>query len=114
MAKNEIDLKDIAVADVLGITKEQAHNEAKRALNKLITELVELNEEEVSILDIILALMKDYNIDHWTIRSMLNRRNRYRLEKELMDKWKLVELGKVPQARYDKICKTLGIETEKK
>lgn len=94
------------IANELGISKAQAHNAAKRAFNKLLQKLVEMNQD-MSVLDAVIELMKKYDLDPYSVKSMLNQRNKALVSKELADNWKLLEHGHISKEKYNKFLKVL-------
>ena len=94
------------IAEELGISKTQAHNAAKRAFNKLLNELVEINED-MTHLDAVVELMACYDLDPYSVKAMLNQKNKAAVSKELVDNWKLREHGSVTEAKYAKFVKIL-------
>jgi hypothetical protein len=102
MARMSDQYEDIATE--LGISKTQAHNAAKRAFNKILVQLVECNKD-MTFLDAVVELMKEYDLDPHSVKSMLNQKNKAHVAMELADNYKLLEHGVITQDRYDIILK---------
>ena len=91
---------DQDIADILETSVTIVHNTHKRGFNKLIDQLLRKNSE-LTILDVVLELMKMFDIDE-SIIKMLNRKNKARLAVELAKGYKLVERAKISAEDFEK------------
>ena len=98
--ENESRKTDQEIADILETSVTIVHNTHKRGFNKLIDQLLRKNSD-ITILDVILELMKMFDIDE-SIIKMLNRKNKARLAVELAKGYKLVEREKISIEDFDK------------